>query len=114
LNGYIVSSEIHNLYIVGIEKDIHSIPKNNLDGFSLTLTDIFNTRMGADLSNIVKIIFHTIAGKDICRVIAGISTRPVYTKEGNITKFYIRSGLSTRDLNVEDAIKYISASKNFK
>ena len=34
--------------------------------------------------------------------------RPVFIKQGGNTKFYIRTGVSTRELNIEEASKCIA------
>ncbi len=35
--------------------------------------------------------------------------RPVYVKDGDNPKLYVRTGVSTRELNVQEAINYTTA-----
>lgn len=99
--------------VLGLDKDMMALPKKNTDGFELLLLDLLSTRLGADLAAFVKIIFHNINDKEICRVIVSPAPRPVYVKDNADAKFYVRLGASTRELNVADAVNYISSSGNF-
>ena len=52
------------------------------------------------------VTFHSIDGKDLCRVAIQPSPRPVFIKEGQFEHLYIRTGNSTRLLTTKGAIEY--------
>jgi hypothetical protein len=94
--------------IIGLEKDYQNLKKPDRDGFEQSIFTAISTNLGTDLSNYVHVIFHTIDSNDICRLIIMPAPRPVFIKQEGSTKFYIRTGTSTRELNIEEAIKFIA------
>lgn len=54
----------------------------------------------------IKTTFHKVEGKDICRVVAKSSLRPIYVKDGAAEHLYIRAGNSTRPLTTKEAVDY--------
>jgi len=93
--------------IIGLEKDYQNLKKQDRDGFEQSIFTAISTFLGTDLSNYVHVIFHTINSNDICRLIIMPAPRPVFVKQEGSTKFYIRTGVSTRELNIEEATKFI-------
>lgn len=93
--------------ILGLEKDYQTLKKPGQDGFEQTLMTIISTNLGADLCSFVHILFHVIDNKDICRVIVSPAPRPVFLTQGNISKFFVRTGGATRDLNIKEALDYV-------
>ena len=67
------------------------------------------TKIGADACRSVQMVFHSLDSKEVCRVMVAPASRPVYVKEGDAPKLYVRTGVSTRELNVQEAINYTSA-----
>ncbi len=94
--------------IIGIEKDYSTLKKKNRDGFEQYLMQSISNRMGTDLCSSVHVMFHLLEGKELCRVYAEPSPRPVYLQNGNETRYYLRTGNATRELNVEEAMHHIS------
>ena len=64
------------------------------------------TRLGGDACQCVQCVFHSVEGRDVCRVIIRPAHRPVYVRDGETPKLYVRTGVSTRELNVQEAIDY--------
>jgi hypothetical protein len=56
----------------------------------------------------VQIIFHVIESKEVCRAIVAPTRRPVYLRDGDAPRLYVRTGVSTRELNVQEAVNYTS------
>ena len=52
-------------------------------------------------------IGHEIENKEICRIIVMSAHRPVFVKDGANPKLYLRTGVSTRELNIQEAVEYI-------
>ena len=94
--------------IIGLEKDYQNLKKQDRDGFEQSIFTAISTNLGTDLSNYLHVIFHTINSNDICRLIILPAPRPVFIKQEGSTKFYIRTGVSTRELNIEEASKFIT------
>ena len=91
---------------VGLEPDYKSLGKSNRDGFSQHVTSLLLERLGCDLAPCVRLSFHEVEGKDVCRVEITRSPRPVLVKEGNDEAFYLRTGNSTRRLSVSEVLAY--------
>ena len=93
--------------IIGLEKDYQNLKKKDRDGFEQAIFTAISTKLGTDLSNYLHVIFHSKGNNDICRLIIMPAPRPVFIKQEGNPKFYIRAGVSTRELNIEEATKYI-------
>lgn len=92
--------------IVGLEKDYSALKKPDRDGFEQVLMTSMASKLGADACQCVEAVFHSVEGKDVCRVIVSLAHRPVYVRDGETPKLYVRTGVSTRELNVQEAIDY--------
>lgn len=96
--------------IVGLETDYRTLgTKGNRDGFELFLTDLLLNAVKRDLARAIRISFHEVDGKDVCRVLVSASPRAVFLKEGSEEFFWVRSGNSTRKLSVREAVEYCKA-----
>jgi hypothetical protein len=95
--------------IVGLEQDYKTLKKPDRDGFEQVLMTAVASKMGADACQSVQIVFHTLENKEVCRVMVAPMDRPVYVKDGDAPKLYVRTGVSTRELNVQEAINYTSS-----
>ena len=92
--------------IVGLELDYSTLKKPDRDGFEQVLMTAVASKLGGDACRNVQAVFHSVEGNDVCRVIVTAGHRPVYVREGDTLKLYVRTGVSTRELNVQDAINY--------
>jgi schlafen family protein len=95
--------------IVGLEKDYSALKKPDRDGFEQVLMAAVASKLGADACQYVQAVFHSVEGKDVCRVIVRPAHRPVYVRDGETPKLFVRTGVSTRELNVQEAIQYTEA-----
>lgn len=95
--------------ILGLENDYKTLKKQDRDGFEQALMTAVATKLGADACSSVHIVFHSIDNKEVCRVIAVPMTRPVYVKDGDNPRLYVRTGALTRELNVQEAIDYTAS-----
>jgi hypothetical protein len=55
----------------------------------------------------VHVVFAEIEGQDVCRIMIEHGHRPVYLREGDQVQYYVRTGNLTRELDVEEAVRYI-------
>lgn len=93
--------------IYGIEKDINTLNKKDMDGFEQTILQIIENHLGTLVTHYIKIKFVEKDKKYVCILTVKRSLDPVYLKDKNIKEFYIRAGNTTRPLDVEEAMKYI-------
>jgi predicted HTH transcriptional regulator len=94
--------------VLGLTHDYQTLQKKNRDGLELWLTDfLLKNNFGQDLAPFLQITFHELDSKDICRIIAKPAPRPIYVKDNQDDHLYIRSGNSTRKLNVKEAINHV-------
>lgn len=96
-----------NQEILGLNYDIQTLKKKNLDGYMQHLTSLISTYLGIEIAPFIKITFEKIDSEFVCIVNIEPSPLPVFLKEGDNRHFYIRSGNTTRELNPEEAYKYI-------
>jgi len=95
--------------IVGLDNDYKTLKKQDRDGFEQALMTAVATKLGADACRSVQAVFQTIEQKEVCRVITAPAHRPVYLRDGETPKLFVRTGVSTRELNVQEAVNYIEA-----
>jgi hypothetical protein len=95
--------------LTGLQQDYKTLKKPDRDGFEQALMTAITTKLGGDACHVVQMVFHSLESKDVCRVIVAPAHRPVYVKEGDNPRLYVRTGVSTRELNVQEAISYTSA-----
>jgi hypothetical protein len=95
--------------LIGLEHDYQTLKKPDRDGFEQVLMTAIATKLGGDACHVVQMVFHSLENKDVCRVMVAPAHRPVYVRDGDMPKLYVRSGVSTRELNVQEAINYTLA-----
>ena len=95
--------------IIGLENDYKTLKKPDRDGFEQALLTAVATQLGGDACHNVQAVFQSLDQKDVCRVIASPAHRPVYLRAGDTPKLYVRTGVSTRELNVQEAVNYMDA-----
>ena len=94
--------------ILGLEKDYTTLKKKNRDGFELAIMTAVSSKLGPEFCQHLHIMFHSIEGKDVCRILVAPSHQPVFVKQDKTTRFYLRTGGSTRELNIEEAMSYVA------
>ena len=95
--------------IEGIEHDYPTLKKRNQDGWEVALMTLVSSKAGTANCRLIQPVFHSIGGKTVCRVIAAPAGQPVYITLDGSRRFYLRTGGSTRELDVEQAVDYIAS-----
>ena len=93
--------------IVGLENDFQTLSRKDSDGYTQALMTMVADRLGTPACRLLRILFHQHDGKEVCRIIVLPSPVPVYAKEGNQSKFFIRTGSGTREMDLQEAVNYI-------
>ena len=95
--------------IIGIEYDINSLKRKDIDGFQNFLTMLFSDEIGAENFTNIAISFEKRKDKTICLIKVRPSKSPIYVKNGNGEEFFIRVGNSTHALSIKAATEYINS-----
>ena len=93
--------------ILGIEKDLQTLHKQNVDGFQLALTSIVKSHLGIEHVPYIDTEFELVEEKYICAVHIQRSPNPVFLLKNNGNEFWVRMGNSTHQLDVKAATSYI-------
>lgn len=81
---------------------------NNEDRMGLHLVNIVNRSIGADVWGFMHANFDDFEDGRVLAVRCEKAPAPVYVKDGNAERFYVRTGPSTTELPVSMAMKYIT------
>jgi len=96
--------------IEGLEPDFKSIGRGDRDGFEQAFVNLIRERLGADVAPFVRLDFVDLdGGKIVATVRSRPHGRPVYLRDGDQREFYVRTGSTTQQLNVEQAQGYITS-----
>jgi predicted HTH transcriptional regulator len=100
--GTLVIGVDDNKNILGLDDDIKTLKKQNIDGFQLHLLELFKSQFGADLGSHIKISFPEIDGKNICVAKISKSSKSVFTKFEGRDDYYVRVGCASHPLSREE------------
>jgi hypothetical protein len=95
--------------ILGIEADMQGMKKPNLDGWENTFNLAFNKMIGVEYRRLIELEFYEKDGKTVCHVYVRPADRPIFFKENNTEKFYVRAGNASQPLTFSQATRYIQA-----
>ena len=96
-----------NKNILGLAGDYKTLGKRqDKDGFENLLMTLLLDAYGKDSSPAIKVSFHNLDGKKVCKVETTRSPKPVFVKDDKSDHFYIRAGNSTRELSPKETVEY--------
>lgn len=93
--------------LVGIERDLKTLRSPTTDEFERALIGVVKSYLGSAVCPLVRSRFLTVGGKTICWVLVERSDEPVFLAMSNTSKFFVRLGNSTRELNAAEAHDHI-------
>lgn len=96
-------------HAVGLQRDFSSLRRTDRDGYQQFLIGLIERDLGADCCPLVHVLFSTIDGHDVCRVVVEASPRPVYLRDERGVRYVVRAGNSTRELDARAAVEHIAA-----
>ncbi|QHI38580.1 hypothetical protein IMCC3317_39740 [Kordia antarctica] len=91
---------------LGLEKDIETFSKKDVDGFELHLRNIIKKHLGSNFEKHLKVSFPIIDEKTICKVKILKSGKPVFANFEGKDSFYVRNGNSSIPKNREEQSEY--------
>lgn len=104
--GHLVLGVSDTRVPLGLENDYATLQRKDGDGFENHFTQTFNSMIGPEFRNLVKLWFRAIDGKDLCVIQALASPRPVYLKADNNEQFYMRTGNISTALKLSEIESY--------
>jgi len=110
--GYLLVGVDDDGHVLGIEPDLSTLRKPNVDGFETTLNMSFNKMIGVEFRQFVDVIFPLLDEKTICMLRVRPSTHPAYLVDKGAEKFYIRAGNASQSLTISQANRYIQRRFN--
>jgi schlafen family protein len=96
---------------LGLEKDYATLRRQNRDGFELKLMQLISSQIGTEFCSFIRVSFYKLSVKDICSIEVIASSVPAYVNIDGKTIFYLRTGNSTKQLTVQEAVNYVSFRK---
>lgn len=100
--------------IIGLEPDYGTLKEANKDHFELHLKNLVNHAFGKEFgASSLDIRFPIVSDVEICEIDIKAGSKPLYVevtdKSGKKSKkFYIRSGNSSQELDIEETASFIS------
>ncbi len=92
----------------GLDNDLKTLPKKNIDGFENHLNMLVKTMIGLSFSKYVNVRFSKIDEKDICVITVNEGHKPAYLVNGDKKEdFYVRVGNSTQPFSMSETSEYI-------
>jgi len=95
--------------ILGVEADLQGMRKPNLDGWENTFNLAFNSMIGVAYRRLIELEFYKKEGKTVCHVFVRPAAHPIFFRENNTEKFYVRAGNASQPLSFSEAATYIQA-----
>jgi hypothetical protein len=91
--------------VVGLADDYTAVnpQKPGRDSYELFLRDLIGNHLGREHTDSFAVSFHTIAGRDVCRICVRPAAKPVYLNGD----FYLRDGNKKSKLKAKEATEYI-------
>ena len=94
--------------ILGLENDYQTLKRKDKDGFEQLIMSSVSDKLGTAACKFIRLIFHSHNNMEVCRILIDRTGFPIYVKDGNTKKFYVRTGSGTREMDIQEAINYIN------
>ncbi len=93
---------------LGIEADYRTFSRPNWDGFERCLNSIVNGRLGTRHCTRIHSHLVSVEQRSVALIEVEAGEQPVYCRDGNTNRYFVRTGNSTRELDVREAIAHLS------
>lgn len=98
--------------ITGLREDYTTLRKKDRDGFELLIMRLIKNKLGGDVCTLLHVIFQVIEGRDVCRVMIEPSESPVYLQHDGRSRYFVRTGNSTLELDTKEAIEHVARRRS--
>jgi predicted HTH transcriptional regulator len=93
--------------VCGLDADFATLARPGRDAFERHVRQVLTTHLGGSVQRFVSLSFGSVAGADVCRIEIARGDSPVYVREGNDPRLYVRMGNATAALPVDEAVRYV-------
>jgi predicted HTH transcriptional regulator len=93
--------------VLGLDADLQSMKKPDIDGFENVFNMAFRKMIGVEFRRFVDVSFPEVDGKQVCAVTVRPSSEPAYLTHKGVESFYIRAGNASQPMAVSKAARYI-------
>lgn len=93
--------------IAGLDKEYEPLKKGGRDGFEQSIMQAVALSLGAENCKNIQVSFVVRNNQDVCVISVKKTKAPVFLKHQQSIHFFVRAGNSTRELNIQVALKYI-------
>ncbi len=93
---------------VGIEDDYQTLKHKNSDGFERAVMDLVRHALGPQACTLLHCHFPFLAGVEVCRIVIEPSDVPVFFRDGDVARYFVRTGNSTREFDAQQAHEHLS------
>ncbi len=105
--GTLLIGVADNGVVVGIENDLNSLSKSDLDGFEQAFRQALADNCGVEFSYLVGSNYESVDGATVAIVKIEPSPKPVFLNGSGTTEFFVRVGNTTRPLDLQASHDYI-------
>jgi hypothetical protein len=92
--------------ITGLERDYKTLKIKSADGFEQSIVSIIQHYIGASACSYVQCIFPRRKDLSICWLIIEPVQTPIFLRDGQSAKYFVRTGNSTRELDAQETLKH--------
>ncbi|MBR9832372.1 ATP-binding protein [bacterium] len=96
---------------LGLDNDFKTLKKKDIDGFEQYLMQLISLKLGTHLCTAVNVSFYRYGENDVCYIEIDPAKTPVYLSQDGRSRFYIRTGNGTRELDLPEAILHLGKKK---
>lgn len=97
-----------NMQVCGLSNDLNLVD-NSTDKLMNLLSTLISDSIGPEYSDLVKICIEPVGELLICRIDVDRSLLPAYLIFDHIKEFFVRFSNTSRSLDLEETVKYITA-----
>jgi len=95
--------------VVGLQPDCQSLKRRDRDGFQQFLMGMIQSRLGGHVCALVHVSFPVVEGVEVCQVVVEPSPAPIYCQDDAVARYFVRTGNTTRQLDVREAIAHVAS-----
>lgn len=92
--------------IMGLERDYKTLKLKSSDGFEQIIISIIQRYLGASACTYVQCFFSHQDELEICWLIIEPAQTPIFLRDANSTRYFVRTGNSTRELDAQETLKH--------
>ena len=92
--------------VLGLERDMLTLPKQDIDGFELHARQLVKKYLGDTFEKYVKFRFPKVDDKHICLVQIAKSSKPVFIMKDGNEHFFVRIGNSSLPKSRQEQSEY--------